>query len=1068
MGGVSTGVGIFSGINTAQLITQLLAIDARPKQLVQSRILTLQQQKAAYLDINSALLALKTAATKFGTAKTFQTTRAVSSNPDVLAATAGTSASPGAFSLFVKRLTTTQQFLSRGFADSDKSGVGGLKLTASTNVNDLNAGDGFEAGEIVITDATGASETIDLSNASTVGDILDAITNAAGVSVRAEIVGDSIAVYDETTGGTEKLAIANASGSTAATSLGLEKTAATAASGQSVKGDAVFHNVLRIERGGGRLERDTALSELNGGAGVARGKIQITDAAGNAATVDLSSAVTISDVLEAINTASSIKVRAEAAGDRVTITDTNTAGAGTLTITNVAGYSTATSLGIEGQAGSGGFGGVLQGSRIRTLSDSSVLAGLNDGAGVNIRDGAADLLITDRQGTVHNVELGEEISLAGGTTTVTQTRASTIGDVINYINAQTQGKVTAALNSDGTGIVLTDTTGGSGNLIVKNGVNGRTTAADLGVLTSDTGVAASTISGRRLIASLGSSLSSNLNGGSGITETALSITSRKASDPTVNITLSASALTGSLFDITSEINAALSAQSVSVRVRVNSIGNGLEVIDSTGVSDRDLVVSGAAAAELGIATAGTAASTLRGTDLDARWIGRATLLSSLNAGKGIGTGSFRITTSDGQSRTFTVTSSQKTVDDLIQLLDGGQGLVIGVSINDTGDGLLVEDGSGGTGDFKIEDVSGGVARALNFTGGSGLVGRATKIDGSYERRVLYSATDSLSTLAGKISAANVGVTAGVVNDGAGGSPYRITLTSGGSGAAGRLIVDTGALDLGLTQMADGDDAVALLGNADPAKGVLITSSTNTLDNVLPGVTIDLKQASGSAVQVTVTRDTDGMETTINDFITAFNGALDRMARYDSFNSETQTRGVLFGDSTLASARSSLLSMAQGEATGVSGQYQRLFHVGVRIGTGNRLTFDRDKFRAAIQADPTGVRDLFSAKALVPKEPVEIFPGITVENTTDEYSQMGVAEQLARLAENLTRSADGTFARKTRTIDTQVEQSNRRIESLDARLAVKRTRYERQFLAMERAIGSLQQQQAALASFTGLR
>lgn len=1069
MGGISTGVGIFSGINTSQLIEQLLSIDARPKQLVQSRILTLQQQKAAFLDINSALLALKTAATKFGTAKTFQTTRAVSSNEDVLAATASTSASPGSLSLFVKRLTTTQQVLSRGFADSDKSGVGGLRLLSTTSVDDLNAGEGFEAGEIIVTDATGASATIDLSAAATVGDILSAITNAAGVGVRAEIVGDSIAVIDETTGGTGKLTVVDGTGSDAASTLGIEKTASTAGSGKSIKGDSVFFNVLRFERGGGRLERDTALSELNGGAGVSRGKIKIADAAGNSATVDLSAAASVSDVLEAINTAAGIKVRAEATGDRITITDTNTAGAATLSITNVAGYSSATDLGIEGQASTGGFGGVRQGSRVRALSASSALASFNDGAGVNIRDGAADLIITDRLGAVYNVQLGEIASQTGGETTITQTRASTIGDVINYINSQTQGKVTAALNNDGTGLVLTDTTGGGGNLIVRNGVNGRSTANDLGIATSDTGVAAASLSGRRLISALGSTLSSNLLGGSGLTATAISITSRDAGDPTVNITLSASALTGSLYDAVSEINTALSGQNVAVKLRVNSTGNALEVVDSTGATDRDLVISGAAATELGIETAGTASSTFAGTDLDAKWIGRATLLSSLNGGQGIGAGTFRITTSDGQSRTFTVGTSQKTVDDLIQMLDGGQGLVIGVSINDTGDGLLIEDGSGGAGEFKIEDVSGGVARALNLTDDPHLVGRATKIDGSYERRVLFSATDSLTALAGKISATSAGVSASVVKDGAGASPYRLTLTADGSGAAGRVIVDTGILDLGLISLAEGEDAVALLGNADPAKGVLITSSTNTLDNVVPGVTIDLKQASDAAVQVTITRDTDAMESTINEFIEAFNGALDRMDRYDSFNSETKARGVLFGDSTLSNVRSSLRSMAQGQATGVSGQFQRLFQVGVRIGTGNRLTFDRDKFREAIQADPSGVRDLFAAKSLVPKEPVEIFPGITVENTSDdEFSQLGVAEQLARLAENFTRSSDGTISRKTRTLDTQVEQSNKRIESFDLRLATKRIRYERQFLAMERAIGSLQQQQAALSSFTAGR
>ena len=113
MGGITSGVGIFSGINTAQLIDQLLALEARPKQLVQRRIAGLQQQRAAYLDINSSLLALKTASQKFRVSGTFKTSKAESSNKDVLTATAGNDSVAGTYQFVVKRLVTNQQSLSR-------------------------------------------------------------------------------------------------------------------------------------------------------------------------------------------------------------------------------------------------------------------------------------------------------------------------------------------------------------------------------------------------------------------------------------------------------------------------------------------------------------------------------------------------------------------------------------------------------------------------------------------------------------------------------------------------------------------------------------------------------------------------------------------------------------------------------------------------------------------------------------------------------------------------------------------------------------------------------------------
>src|SRR5262249_37449662 len=160
MSGISTGVGIFSGINTDQLIDQLLQIESRPKQLVQQRVLELQQQKAAFLDINSALLALKTAASTFATAKTFRTANAESSDPPVPTATGGTTAAPGTYSLTVRRLTTTQQLLTHGFTDSDAAGIGGARMTTSTLLSALNAGAGFQAGSIDITDAAGGHTTV--------------------------------------------------------------------------------------------------------------------------------------------------------------------------------------------------------------------------------------------------------------------------------------------------------------------------------------------------------------------------------------------------------------------------------------------------------------------------------------------------------------------------------------------------------------------------------------------------------------------------------------------------------------------------------------------------------------------------------------------------------------------------------------------------------------------------------------------------------------------------------------------------------------------------------------------
>lgn len=124
MGGITTGVGIFSGIDSASLIDQLINASSRPLILAQTRVIQLNQQSAAYLDINSRLSAFKTAAASFRVNNVFQTSKATSSAENVITASAGNSAVPGSYNFIVDRLVSSQQLLTRGFADRDTSAIG--------------------------------------------------------------------------------------------------------------------------------------------------------------------------------------------------------------------------------------------------------------------------------------------------------------------------------------------------------------------------------------------------------------------------------------------------------------------------------------------------------------------------------------------------------------------------------------------------------------------------------------------------------------------------------------------------------------------------------------------------------------------------------------------------------------------------------------------------------------------------------------------------------------------------------------------------------------------------------
>jgi len=339
------------------------------------------------------------------------------------------------------------------------------------------------------------------------------------------------------------------------------------------------------------------------------------------------------------------------------------------------------------------------------------------------------------------------------------------------------------------------------------------------------------------------------------------------------------------------------------------------------------------------------------------------------------------------------------------------------------------------------------------------------LNGSLERTITFEADDTLDDAVAAINSAGVGVRATIVNDGGSFNPFRINFTARESGAVGQVLIDTGDFNLGLTELSRGEDALAFFGAEDPANGILLRSSTNTLDSVIQGVTIDLKSTSDEAVDVTISRDTAGIEEGVQGFVDAFNAVLKQIDSLDFFDVEKESRGVLLGDPTLATIRRQLFNTIQGTPDGVDGTFTRLFQVGVKIGEGAKLEFDRERFRSALEDEPENIKLLFSERQLIAREPIQVLDnvtGITVRNTNgDTFSALGVAEKIAELVNSYTDSIDGLLTNRGNAYDAQIGVQESRIDTLTLRLNDRRGQLERQFLVLEQTLASLSSQQSAL-------
>lgn len=967
MSGITSGVGIFSGINRDQLINQLLALDARPKAIFQRRIVQLQSISAAYLDLNSRLSSLRTAAQAFNVNKLFAASTAVSSNPEVATATAGPNAAVGSYPFQIDRLVSTQQVISAGFADATSTGAGLTSLTFAP-------------------------------------------TQA-------------------------------------------------------------------------RLDRDQNLSTLNGGTGIVRGRIQITDTTGASAVVDLSRAVTVSDVINAINGATGVNVRARIDGDRFVVSD-QAGGSGAITIAEVQGGSTAASLGLLGSSPSGS-GATITGSQVNRIGALTTLASLNDGLGVSISTAGGtstpDFRIRTRDGRVFDIDLGELFDppppeAPPGSPNVRREAAVTdLEGVMRRIREQTRtddlpgGAVSVSIGPDGVGLRLVDLTTptGSDDFAVEN-IGGRSTATDLGIAGTTSG---NTIDGRRLIASMNSTLLRNINGGQGFSGTILKVTLRNGAN------LDAT-LTGvqSMSDLISTFNTQAAGQA---RLDLDASGTRLTLTDLTGGTGT-LAIAGNAAEPLGLLVSANADS-VTSARLRLQFVGEATRLDTLNQGRGVGTGRLEISNARGVRSTVNIGAGVLTVGDLIGEINR-QAQGVRARINDAGDGLLLEevvnpgDDPGGAA-ISVRDLTGSIARTLNLNTTAAGTGSANTINGSLVRTITFNSGDPLQTIVTAINNAALPISAAVINDGgASARPFRLSLTSRTSGLAGAFSLDATGQPVTFSTLTRAQDARVFFGAGDPASAVLLTSSSNAVTDTVSGLTVTARAASPNPVTITVSRDQEAVTRGVQAFVDSFNQLISRIDTLTGYDAQSQRRGTLLGDSNVLELRAQLFQVITAPPTGVEGRFQSLTQVGISVGRNGQLALDSSRLAAAIQEDARAVADLFAAKSQDPpvtSEPVigpggVPIPGVTVRTTsTGSFSRLGVMERIAELADRFIRPVDGRLTRASSSIDTQVKAQNERIAALDARLASRRTVLQRQFMAMEEAIGRLQGQSSAIGNIRPL-
>jgi flagellar hook-associated protein 2 len=211
--------------------------------------------------------------------------------------------------------------------------------------------------------------------------------------------------------------------------------------------------------------------------------------------------------------------------------------------------------------------------------------------------------------------------------------------------------------------------------------------------------------------------------------------------------------------------------------------------------------------------------------------------------------------------------------------------------------------------------------------------------------------NTLSSLSAAINAAGIGVTASVITDSSG---SRLSIVSGTSGAAGQLTLSASLTDASSnpvtfpsTSGQVGQDAKLTV------DGVAVTSPSNTVTTVIPGITFQLLALSTAPVQVQITDDTTSIGTAISSFVSAYNKVIG-----DINTQEANTAGgsppPLLGSPVLAQLQGGLTgSLFTGAA---SGSISYITQLGISMNNDGTLTLNADTLNSALNshlADVTG-------------------------------------------------------------------------------------------------------------------
>ncbi|WP_138760338.1 flagellar filament capping protein FliD [Modestobacter altitudinis] len=314
----------------------------------------------------------------------------------------------------------------------------------------------------------------------------------------------------------------------------------------------------------------------------------------------------------------------------------------------------------------------------------------------------------------------------------------------------------------------------------------------------------------------------------------------------------------------------------------------------------------------------------------------------------------------------------------------------------------------------------------------------TVTQGGKSTTIKLDAGASLNDAAAAINKSGAGLSASVIHLDTG---YKLQVTGAATGTVGsfKMTSDADPTGSAFTSAAP-QDAIIKIG------GMPLTSSSNTFNELLTGVSVTVSQVSAAtdaATTITVANDTSAVTAKVKAMIDAANTALSTIRR--NTDSSQGSPAALKGNWTLTNLASQMLTQVSNAVGGSSPA-----KAGISLSRDGTIRFDATVFSAALVADPTLTQKIVGGATGAGADNINYTPDDTID--TD-----GLASRLSSLAERASDSAAGMITNLANSQDARTKDIQKQIDVWNLRLASRKASLTTQFNAMEKALGALQSQ-----------